>query len=250
MTGLTLVFRLRLRLSKQAYKKLQLASLQKKIQTATTKLEGLMSKWRREQQTIMPQVTDLVEEQAAVWADSKIEEEVLYLPSDLNQVDRETRHLVAMGEKEAKLREGAAFDALKRVKVCAKAVVTLGDRKKKNWSGVSQNTIALKQIMDTERWRDTHIAGYMLARKAMIALGYSKGIDGDFPVLTVADTYMKSRATPRCLGDLKKTDGPIWAQGAVGVGAKIPPSLAGPSTSASLQPLEGRTVMQKRSIGV
>ncbi|KAJ7262816.1 hypothetical protein C8J57DRAFT_1003099, partial [Mycena rebaudengoi] len=121
--------------------------------------------------------------------DSKIEEEVLYLPSDLNQVDRETRHLVVMGEKEAKLREGAAFDALKRVKVCAKAVVMLGDRKKKNWSGVSQNTIALKQITDTERRRDTHIAGYMLARKAMIALGYSKGIDGDFPVLTVADTY-------------------------------------------------------------
>ncbi|KAJ7889990.1 hypothetical protein B0H13DRAFT_1887753 [Mycena leptocephala] len=95
--------------------------------------------------------------------------------------------------EEGQLREGAAYDALESVKLVVKSLVSMRDRKKKNDSGVYKNTLSQKQINDTEKRRDLHIARYMAARDALVKLGIAKGDDRDFPVLEVKDTSLKSR---------------------------------------------------------
>jgi hypothetical protein len=241
-----------LRLLVQAYKKLALVSLKSDIEKATTKLEKQISKWRGEQFVFMPHVALWANRQDNEQENCGVEKEVLHLPSDFDAGARADHHLITMAEMEAKLREGAAFDALKKTKVCAQAVTTLRDWKRKNISGVAQATTSVKQIQDAERRRDLHIALYMLARKAMMKLGHATGEEGDFPVLTEADTFLKSRATRRQLGDSRRTDGAIWAQGAVSVSSKLPsymaPGLSSPSTT--LDSSQGRTQMVKRATGM
>ncbi|KAJ7124151.1 hypothetical protein C8R44DRAFT_530114, partial [Mycena epipterygia] len=147
--------------------------------------------------------------------------EMLGLPSDFSAEDRDTLNIATFVRQESELRQGAAFDSLASVKIVAKALVSLRDRKRKNDSGVYKNTMSQKQINDTERRRDLHIANYMAARKALMALGEADGSVADFPQLTVEDTIMKSRTLRRQLGDSGRVDGPLWAQGAVSVGDRI-----------------------------
>ncbi|KAJ7743519.1 hypothetical protein DFH07DRAFT_777435, partial [Mycena maculata] len=141
------------------------------------------------------------------------------------------------------LREGAAYDALASVKVVAKALVTLRDRKRKNDSGVYKNTISQKQINDTERRRDLHIAHYMAARQALMNL--DQGNASQFPPLEVKDTFLKSRSLRRQLGDSRITDGTVWAQAGISAGPSTASTSGKVSGSGKASATHG-TVMPRR----
>ncbi|KAF8189420.1 hypothetical protein K438DRAFT_1763643 [Mycena galopus ATCC 62051] len=178
-----------------------------------------------------------------------VESELLGLPSELTSTERLELKVEVFSTTEVDLRERTAFEAINLVKVTAKALLNLHDHKKKNDSGVYKNTISQKQINDTERHRNLHIASYMASRDALIKLGWTSGED-DFPVLEAKDTFMKSRTLQRQLGDFRFADGTVWTQVSISAGGRrhIPAastsagSVAGPSSAAATQPTVSTTV--------
>lgn len=158
----------------------------------------------------------------------EVENEKLYLPSDLSTVEREADGVAVLGGEEAKLREGEAFDALHAIRTAVKAVVAMRDRKRRDARGQAENTRSGRYIRDAEVRRDRHMETYAAARNAMLALG---SIDADnvsnspFPPLALQDTFMKSRQRKRGVGDSRRTDGALWRMGMMA------------STSSSCQPV-------------
>ncbi|KAJ7874497.1 hypothetical protein B0H14DRAFT_2265332, partial [Mycena olivaceomarginata] len=100
-----------------------------------------------------------------------VEEEVLFLPSDLTASERLDLDVVALGVEEGRWREGEAFGALRAVQNVVKALVALRDRKTKNERQQKGNTRAGNEIANTTKRRDRHMQTYDAARCAMIALG-------------------------------------------------------------------------------
>ncbi|KAJ7447699.1 hypothetical protein FB451DRAFT_777855 [Mycena latifolia] len=207
-------------------------------------LQQRIAQWRRTQKALTPAVEDRLITQDGC----KVEKELLGLPSDFTVREREQLGLLPFTRGEAELREGAAYDALASVIIVVKAVVSFRDRKKKNDSGVYKNTRAQKQIEDTERRRDLHIANYMAARKALIDMGQAQGDHTDFPPLEVKDTAMKSRTLRRQLGHSGVVDGALWAQGAVSTGARRTPPVASTSRVGGVLPetVDTGTLMSRR----
>ncbi|KAJ6513753.1 hypothetical protein C8R47DRAFT_1286610 [Mycena vitilis] len=224
-----------------AYEEHPLASTQREIENRRSKAVIRVAKWRSEQITLMPSLGDLLETRAAC----EIEKEQLYLPSDFNEQERPALGLASFAVEEAKLREGAAYDALKSVQVVAKALGALRERKKKHDHGQRQHTASLAQVQDTERRRDKHIRNYMVARAALQKLGACTGEADDFPALTVSDTLMGSRSTHRGAGGSRPSDG--WAAGGIAVGGKVrKPHLPASNSAPGPAPMPVGTVMAVR----
>ncbi|KAJ6540594.1 hypothetical protein B0H19DRAFT_1269160 [Mycena capillaripes] len=234
---------LRLRKLVAQNKKHFMQALSKEIETLRDTIQNSIAEWRKMQISLTPAVQAHLNKQAGC----AVEKELLGLPSQLSAEDRLGLKLSALESEEAKLREGAIVDALNSVKLVVQTCVSLKDRKKKNSSGVYKNTISQKQIVDTERRRNLHIAKYMAAREALISLGRADGVE-DYPVLEVKDTALKSRSLRRQLGDSQITEGAVWAQGAISVGARavgVPSTSAAPGPMSASQPTE--TVMVRRA---
>ncbi|KAK6974846.1 CxC2 domain-containing protein [Favolaschia claudopus] len=159
-------------------------TLKKDIDARREELEASIVGWRRIQSSLVPAMQDFLSARTAC----AVEDELLGLPSEVTELERSSLALAPFVTIEGELREGAAHDAIAKVKVVAKALVGLRDRKRKNDSGVYKNTIAQKQINDTQRRRDLHIARYMAAREALMALGMAKGDETDFRALKPEDT--------------------------------------------------------------
>ncbi|KAJ7695551.1 hypothetical protein B0H14DRAFT_2650538 [Mycena olivaceomarginata] len=170
-------------------------ALQKEVETLQDTIQNSIAEWRKLQKSLTPAVEARLNQLAA----RPIHKEMLGLPSDFSAEDRLALNLSAFEKEEGDLREGAVEDALMSVKLVVQTLVALRDRKRKHDSGVYKNTISQKQINDTERRRDLHIARYNVAAKALIRLGRAR--EEEFPVLTVADTALKSRSLRRQLGD-------------------------------------------------
>ncbi|KAJ7182285.1 hypothetical protein C8R43DRAFT_1115929 [Mycena crocata] len=224
-----------------------LLSTRKEITTGRANLENCIAKFRKSQELLCPALSDYL----APREPGQVECELLGLPSEFKDVKQRVElGLVALGSVEEQLREGAAFDAIHSIQVVAKALVSMTDRRRKNDSGIYKNTISQKQINDTEERRDGHIKKYMAARAALMDLGATTGEMGDFPVMTVEDTWCKSKALKRGLGDSRKLDGLVWTMGSSQVGARVPRLPQGDvnSTSAVLAPVEGGTKMMRRKI--
>ncbi|KAJ7449748.1 hypothetical protein B0H11DRAFT_1743513, partial [Mycena galericulata] len=205
-------------------------ALKNEIDEMREEIEKAIVQWRKEQKALKPWIEDRLNQEKAC----AVENELLGLPSDFDEEERQVLGIQAFVRQESDLREGAAFDSLAIVKLVAKAFRSMRDRKRKNDTGVYKNTMSQKQLNDTERRRDLHIADYMAARTALIKLDERDGaVKDQFPPLTVEDTLMKSRTLRRQLGDSGKVDGPIWAQGAISVGARglLPPATKGAGSS-------------------
>ncbi|KAF8135240.1 hypothetical protein K438DRAFT_1640334, partial [Mycena galopus ATCC 62051] len=223
-------------------------TMKKEIDVLRTKIENAIVKWRKTQRVLAP----ALEDHLAVQKACVVESELLGLPSELTSTERLELKVEAFSTTEADLREGTAFEAINLVKVTAKALLNLRDRKKKNDSGVYKNTISQKQINDTEQRRDLHIASYMASRDTLIKLGRTSGED-DFPALEDKDTFMKSRTLRRQLGDSRFADGTVWTQASISAGGQrhIPAastsagSVAGPSSAAATQPTVSTTAPRK-----
>ncbi|KAF8189627.1 hypothetical protein K438DRAFT_2019047 [Mycena galopus ATCC 62051] len=217
-----------------------LRAKQTEIENRRAKIVTRINKWRIEQTALMPLLADRLANRAAC----EVEKENLFLPSDFDAVDRAKFELTPFEATEAKLREGAAYDALKKVQVVAKNLVALTDRKKKNVSGQQQHTKALEQIQDAEARRDRHIKNYMRAREALMKLGWCTGAMDDFPELTVADTWMKSRRQERALGSSRAIDG--WATAGVTAGTTTGTRLV---ASSSSMPPAGTVMPERKKTG-
>ncbi|KAJ7838667.1 hypothetical protein B0H14DRAFT_2588497, partial [Mycena olivaceomarginata] len=202
-------------------------ALQKEVETLQDTIQNSIAEWRKLQKSLTPAVEARLNQLAA----RPIHKEMLGLPSDFSAEDRLALNLSAFEKEEGDLREGAVEDALMSVKLVVQTLVALRDRKRKHDSGVYKNTISQKQINDTERRRDLHIARYNVAAKALIRLGRAR--EEEFPVLTVADTALKSRSLRRQLGDSALTDGAVWGQGAISVGSRSVGVATAPTSKIS-----------------
>ena len=89
-----------------------------------------------------------------------VEDEELFLPSGLDADTRLKVEAMELGVEEGKLREGAAFDALRATQIAVKTLKTLRDQKAKNARGQAQNTRSGRFIADVEACRNLHIKAY------------------------------------------------------------------------------------------
>jgi hypothetical protein len=190
------------------YKELPLDSLKRDICARRGKLQARINKWRTSQKRIMPKVADRVLGEAPC----NIEVEELFLPSCMDSADRLEVGAVELGHEEGKLREGAAFDALRATQTAVKALKNLQDHKVKNSRGQAQSTRSVNQIADTEAIRNIRIGAYNNHRRAMISLSMfgENELNSPFPRLEVKDTFMKSTVDRRQLGDSQRMDGILW----------------------------------------
>jgi hypothetical protein len=229
-----------------------LQSLGSEIVKRREKLEARLAPWRREQREIMPAIGDRVASQSATSPPCLVENEKLFLPSDLTAAERGELGLKSLGIEEARWREGQAFDALRGIRTIVKAIRALRDRKEKNERQQKQNSRAGDHINDAVRRREFRMATYDAARQAMISLdSMSQGPDSAFPPLSVDDTFMKSVVKKRQLGDSRFTDGQLFTVGSGATQPSIQPigvspalETGGPSTDAGPS-----TQMSKRKSG-
>lgn len=139
-------------------------------------------------------------------------QERLFLPSCLSTNDRQLINAIDLGIEEKKLREGAAFDALRATQMAVKALVVLQKDKQKQSRGQVQNLRSRRFIVRAEAWRDLCMEEYNDHRTALSRLDLDNNdTDSQFPVLEIKDTYMKSTRFTRQLGDSRKVDGGLWS---------------------------------------
>ncbi|KAJ6532998.1 hypothetical protein B0H19DRAFT_902690, partial [Mycena capillaripes] len=77
-----------------------------------------------------------------------VEDECLYLPSDLSATERQKMNLVKLAAEEARWREGQVFDILRALQNVVKGISALRNRKGKNDRQQKQNTRAGENIRD------------------------------------------------------------------------------------------------------
>ncbi|KAJ7697398.1 hypothetical protein B0H17DRAFT_1130376 [Mycena rosella] len=144
----------KVRLMVAANKEHPLVSTQRDIASRRSKLRTRLAAFRKDQAGVTPVVAEYLTTQAAC----EVEVELLGLPSEFREaVKRVQLDIVSLAEVEGRLREGAAFDAIQKIQLVAKALGSMRDQKRRNDSGVQKNTISQKQINDTQDRRDIHI---------------------------------------------------------------------------------------------
>ncbi|KAJ7746219.1 hypothetical protein B0H14DRAFT_2637020 [Mycena olivaceomarginata] len=179
---------------------------------------------------------------SAMFPPPQVEDEKLFLPSDLTTVERGDLGLTRQ-----------AFDALRATRTVVKAIRALQDRKEKYERQQKQNSRAGDHIKEVQRRRDFRMATYETARVAMISLdSFSHGPESAFPPLSVADTFMKSVMKKRQLGDSHLTDGRLFTIGAGTIGLPsthpVDPSSV-PAAEDSSSEARASTQMSKRKSG-
>ncbi|KAK1227310.1 hypothetical protein PQX77_009695 [Marasmius sp. AFHP31] len=163
--------------------------------------------WRELQLEHMPRLRELL-------ASIKVgfpEDEDLILPSSPS--DRQYAHS-ALGEVEADLRKGQAYDAVAEVKYTLMHKTVLVATKRKVAKGQRLNTRAKKFIRHVAKNQDVMSAKYRTARERLINLGVTSGDPtSGFPPLN-EDTDLYRPGTEKYdaqLGEGSKTVGWIWS---------------------------------------
>ena len=192
----------------------ELEARKKEISSRTTKLRDQIAIFRQDQRILMEKVGDKVAIQTT--AAPAIEDECLYLPSDLSTAERQKFDLKKLAAEEARWREGEVFDILRALQHVVKAISALRNRKTKNDRHQKQNSRAGDQIREALTRRNHHMESYNAARAAVISLNGSS----NFPALTENDLFMKSVQQKRHVGDSKRTDGLLFRATALsGIGS-------------------------------
>ena len=150
------------------------------------------------------------------------EQEVLYLPSDFAENDRLSLGLIEMADKQRKLTEGAANDAILRVQKLAKVLSNTRMAKRSDGVGQVHNTRATAIEMEVSFKLDQAIWDYNDLRQILLKLGVSDE-DPVYRPLTLEDTFRKPTMSNRNLGDTYRNDGPLWAANAGVTGGARPP---------------------------
>ncbi|KAJ3760135.1 hypothetical protein EV360DRAFT_81473 [Lentinula raphanica] len=182
----------------------QTETVQKDIQVQRTKLAKQIAAFRDLQTTLMPHLADLV----AALPTCEVENEVLYLPSDVPQAQHVDWSLVELAEIEMRLREGDLYDALHSVRAATKAFSVTHVDKRDNSRGVKDNTRSSLQLKRIEKERDSCIADFNRARQGLIRLNYTS--NNEIREMTVSDTFRRNTFQARKLGDSRRTDGQLF----------------------------------------
>jgi hypothetical protein len=183
---------------------LDLATTQREINNRSTKLKNRLAAWRKVQSKLTPLVGDLVAAQNR--ASAPIQEEQLFVPSDLAQAKRLELDLVDLAAEEALWREAQVFDELRAIQNLTKGIVVLNTHKLKHDRQQKDNSRSGDNIRDARRRRDLRIASYHSARTALINLNGGT----HFPLLREEDLYMKPIHDKRRIGDSNRMDGHLW----------------------------------------
>jgi len=157
----------------------------------------------------MPKVGDCVAAQKVC----EVEDEVLFLPSDFTEDERQKYGLHLLAVEEMKLREGQAHDSLRDLRAAIKYGRTLNQHRRNHVRKQGPVTRARAIIHDARLKQTAQEEKYRAARKAMLDLGRT---DKTFPELKPEDTYTKDTMVPHTLGDGSTTEGWIWRVGPMG----------------------------------
>lgn len=202
-------FRRQLKDAIREHREHQLVTTQKEVTSRSKKIQEEIQAFRRQQKNIMSGVGDKVAQQASSNPPPAIEDELLYLPSDLTSAERMTLDFIALGLEESRWREGQAFDSLRAIQLIFKGISALRDRKGKDDRRQKDNIRSGNHIRELERRRNLHMESYEAARQGMLSLGLDP-LSSQFPRLTEADLYMKSVRQKRHVGDSRRPDGLLW----------------------------------------
>ncbi|KAF8803122.1 hypothetical protein BYT27DRAFT_7226149 [Phlegmacium glaucopus] len=184
--------------------------------------------WRGIQKTIVPQIGDLVAQQAISGkAASCPEKEVLYVPSDFCERDWIKYGLVALGENQRRLLQGTACDYVSKIKTVSKTIDSGKAAKKLQEFRQRGHTRAGDEIHNIKKLQQHCINDYSATRNSMINLGMSPD-NASYPPLTLKDTFRKATHSKRAVGDSRCFDGLAWTHtGVTGGSYQIPSTRAG-----------------------
>ncbi|KAI0027460.1 hypothetical protein K488DRAFT_61527 [Vararia minispora EC-137] len=196
----------------------QVAAHRTEIENRRNKLTTHIHRWRQSQASFMPRIADKLDQSRAI----EVEDEILWLPSDLTVPERTIMKLAGLADQERALREGECFDAISAVRSAVKTLSYSRKDKVDHSHGMKQQTRSLASIAKAEGVRDAHMARYNSAREALISLGYLENGNFDFSILTAKDTYRKNVNAPHQVGDSRCQEAPLFTH--VGIRAR-------PSTS-------------------
>jgi hypothetical protein len=145
----------------------------------------------------------------------EVEDEPLYLPSQLTHEQRLAFRLERVAALEAELRDGQALDSILQLRRLEKVLSAKQGLRKKNDRGQHQNTRARGKIQRTTFVRDAVLIAYSNCRLALESL-----LQGDeaqlsafrkrYPSLSKADLHRKSTVDKRQLGDSYRSEGALW----------------------------------------
>ncbi|KIK60860.1 hypothetical protein GYMLUDRAFT_244018 [Collybiopsis luxurians FD-317 M1] len=139
---------------------------------------------------VMPSVIDLINNLSSC----EVEDEKLYLPSDLTMLEHSILKVDNLVTIEVKLREGEVYDSIKAVQNVAKTFSITHAAKNANEQGTNRATRATQLLHKIEIEWDCCINDYMRARQALIELRGAK----------------PEELPPRQLGDSRCTDGQLY----------------------------------------
>lgn len=145
---------------------------------------------------------------------SKIEDELLYLPSYFPLEVRAELDLQTLGKEEVQLREAEVFECIAQLRHTSKRLSAMLSSKKKNTRGQNDSGRAMTARKSVEKGQEVLLKIYGSARHALLSLSsdlISKA--KQFPVLTEEDLIRKSTTDKRQLGDSHRFEGRVWTAG-------------------------------------
>ncbi|TEB25867.1 hypothetical protein FA13DRAFT_1796169 [Coprinellus micaceus] len=225
-----------------AYKKHETPSMKANLVELRSQLHTAIKCFHDIQASVTPQVTkDLAEMKSSV-ANSHPEKQCLYLPSDYDEANRTKRDLTELGTMEYQILEGAAYDALKRLRTIVRLLSTLRKDENNNSYGQARHMKSKTQIIDATLKRDTCMKQYKHLHKCLISLGLPRD-DPTLHKLTLASLNHKLTTATRETGNTYKADGLLWASGKIQKGddqskkkPRVEPKASQPTQSSLTNP--------------
>ncbi len=190
--------------------------LPKEIRVAHRNLSAKIWRYRKTQLQQMPDLGNII---AARKEDNKeekenveVENEVLFLPSDLVQSKVQIGGLKKFANIEYKLWEGQANEAIMMLSNCIIYCMLLNDTQWRHSHGIMMNLCSLKYVNGIAKKKNGYAAAYHQACIMLLQLSDTEKLQ-DFPKLELSDLYAKNAAGARGLGEGSVTDSWIWTYG-------------------------------------
>lgn len=180
------------------------------IDSDRAKLVAEIEQWRRRQLVHMPKLAEFVGEKLKN-SDQDIEDQKLWLPSDLDDNMIAQHDLQDVAKVELELRKGEAYDTLNDVRAAVSHELQLGVQKRRHARKGAMHTRATALIRDAAEYKRSVGKRYIVARAAIVSL--DRGLQSTFPILRDVDLDAKLINTGSELGGGRKTDSWIWTVG-------------------------------------
>jgi hypothetical protein len=183
----------------------------REINDTRDELQVLMSRWREQQAIHMGSVKARILDQQP----QPLEDEVLLLPSEFSEADRNRLGLSHMAEMEMELWQGQASECILRLRCLGKTMSAFEGLQRKEAIGQRGRTRTHTKLQVLEFLQERVLSLYSYSREALTSLGTRSTIDVRFPPLTVADLFRKSTQDKRVIGDTHRPDGGLYRLGGV-----------------------------------